>query len=251
MNIVEEKEEECKLVHELDVEVAYLNENQIMKPSSYQALFAQLAEKHLAIYSSGANVTMKHGLAWALISMSIEVVHPIDNCMKLHAYTWYSQRKGPYFRRELVFCNDKGDIMFQGSTFSILLDISTRGVFRKKELPFSLTIPHAEFCVDATPHFRRNYEYKPIETRKVYNSYIDSLGHVNNRHYGDFAFDALTDEEKIHMKDLKRMDYYFISEMRNNDKFTISKAAYENQIFLQGYNNTKGDISFDIVFNFA
>ena len=42
-----EKLEEHTYVHELEVEVAYLNENLVLKPSAYQALFAQLAEAHI------------------------------------------------------------------------------------------------------------------------------------------------------------------------------------------------------------
>ena len=54
---------ETSYTHRLDVEVFYLNENSIMKPSSYQALIAQLVEKHLDVFQIGADETMKHGLA--------------------------------------------------------------------------------------------------------------------------------------------------------------------------------------------
>lgn len=241
---------EASHIHHLDVEVFYLNENGIMKPSAYQALFAQLAEKHLDYYKSGAGETMKHGLAWALISMSIQVRQPIDTCMKLYAYTWYSQRRGPYFRRELVFCDESGNIMFQGSTFSVLLEVSTRKVFRQKELPFKLTEPNEVFCMEADHHFREKPEFTPCETRKIYSSDIDLLGHVNNRRYGDFAYDALTEEERLRLKNLKRLDLYFISEMRDKDDFTILKSVEENRILLRGHNNMKGDTAFDIVFQF-
>ena len=241
---------ESSLKHHLDVEVFYLNESGIMKPSAYQALFAQLAEKHLDIYHSGASETMKYGLAWALISMSIEVKQPIDTCMKLSGYTWYSKRQGPYFRRELVFCNDEGDIMFQGSTFSVLLEVATRKVFRKKDLPFKLTEPTGVFCMEADHHFRENLEFKPCETRKIYNSDVDLLGHVNNRRYGDFAYDALTAEEILRLRKIERMDLYFISEMRNKDDFTVFKSVEENRILLRGHNNMKNDTAFDIVFQF-
>lgn len=241
---------ESSHIHELDVEVFYLNENGVMKPSAYQALFAELAEKHLDIYHSGADMTLKHGLAWVLVSMSIEIKRPINTCMKLYAHTWYSQRKGPYFRRELVFCNKSGAVVFHGSTFSVLLEMDTRKVFRKKGLPFDLTEPDAVFCMEADPHFKENAEYIPCESRKIYNSDIDLLGHVNNRRYGDFAYDVLSDEERFRFKELKRMDLYFISEMRSKDEFTVFKSADKDRILLRGHNNTKSDTAFYIVFRF-
>ncbi len=241
---------ETSLIHSLDVEVFYLNENGIMKPSAYQALFAELAEKHLDVYRSGADETMKYGLAWALVSMSIEIKRPINSCMKLNAHTWYSHRQGPYFRRELVFCNDEGDTIFQGSTFSILLDVATRKVFRKKELPFRLTDPDEVFCMEANHHFKGKVELSPYEKRKVYGSDIDLLGHVNNRRYGDFAYDALTASERLRLNELTRMDLFFISEMRADDEFTVYKSIEENRIILRGQNNTKDDTAFDCIFHF-
>ncbi len=238
---------ETSYVHNLDVEVYYFNEHGIMKPSAYQALFAELAEKHLSIYKSGAEETMKYGLAWALISISIEVKQQIEKGAKLSAYTWYSQRQGPFFRRELVFADGDDNIMFQGSTFSVLLDISSRKVFRKKELPFKLTEPNGVFSMEANHRFREEAEFTAYETRKTYGSDLDLLGHVNNRRYGDFAYDALTESEQIALKDLKRMDFYFVSEMRKDDSFTIFKSAEKNKILLRGKNNTKEDVSFDIV----
>lgn len=240
---------EHTFIHELDVEVAYLNEDCILKPGAYQSLFAELAEKHLSFFRADVNETMKYGLAWVLISMSIEIVRPITGCIKLHAHTWYSQRKGPYFRRELVFCNEYGDEMFKGSTFSVLLEIDTRSVFRKKTVPFYIDPPREVFCIEADPRFRETQEFETVETRKVYNSYIDCLGHVNNCRYGDFAFDALNEEEKGRMKNLKRLDFYFVSELKNNDLFTVGKATNGNQIIINGQNADKGETAFNIVFH--
>ncbi|GAB1476145.1 hypothetical protein MASR2M70_09770 [Bacillota bacterium] len=241
---------ETSYVHKLDVEVFYFNEAGIMKPSAYQALFAKLAESHLDIFNSGADETMKHGLAWALISMSIDVRRPVESCGKLNAHTWYSGRQGPFYRRELVFSNGDGNIMFCGSTFSVLLDVNERKVYRKKELPFDLFEPDEVYCTDANYRFKESVEYLPYETRKVYGSDLDLLGHVNNRRYGDFAYDALTEEEQLRLRDVKRMDFYFISEMRKNDSFTILKSIEPNRILLRGHNNTKDDVSFDIIFQF-
>lgn len=243
-------QEEQSFLHQLDVEVSYLNDQNIMKPSAYQALFAGLAERHLAVFGADSNITMQYGLAWALISISIDVVFPIDHCMRLYAKTWFSGRKGPYFRRELVFYDEENNVRFQGSTFSVLLELSTRSIYRKKDLPFALTEPSEVFCIDAEPRFREELLFSKMEERKVYNSYIDNLGHVNNRHYGDFAFDVLTEEELAKMPNLSRMDFYFISELRNHDHFSLEKSNSENRIFVRGQNTMKEEVAFVVEFRF-
>lgn len=248
-------ERDC--VYEFEVEVQHLNEKQSMKPSSYLTLFARLAEQHLSDFSFDYNQTMQYGYAWALISSSIEIVKPVDSCLRLYASTWHSARKGPYFRRELLFRDASGETVFHGSTHSILLDIESRTVYRKKELPFSLIAPVSEFCVTAGPHFREDILFQDVEHRKVRGSYLDGLGHVNNCRYGDFAYDALTDMERARIGELKRMDMYFLSELRDKDEFTVQKSGREDamtasgrRICIQGRNDTKEDISFTSVFGF-
>ena len=242
--------EEYTFVHELDLEFAFLNEFDAVKPSAYQSLFAQLAERHLFFFNADTNETMKYGLSWALISISIEILRPIDRCMRLYATTWYSGRKGPYYRRELVFRNEQGEIMFQGSTFSILMDVKARTVFRKKDLPFPLTVPRENFCIDASPRHHTTGNYVPVETRSIYNSDIDNLGHVNNRRYGDFAYDTFETTEIPLLKQLKRIDYYFISELRKGDRVTTEKAVGPCEIHIRGRSETKDEIAFEVIFTF-
>ena len=102
----------------------------------------------------------------------------------------------------------------------------------------------------ASPSFKADKAFKKTEDRRVYNSFIDCLGHVNNTRYGEFAYDALTDAEKNNLGSLKRMDIYFLSELRDHDTFSVFKAYENNKIIIRGVNNIKQDTSFDVVFEF-
>lgn len=241
-------EKEC--IYEIDITASYLNQHHCLKPYVYQILFEQMAERHLTAVNNNVDETMKYGLAWALISLSLEIETPIRDCMRLYGRTWYSQHKGPYFRRELRFENEKGELLFQGSTFSILLDMESRSVFRKKELPFAVHEPTPEFLVEASPSFKTAAAFQPVEKRLVPHSHIDCLGHVNNIRYGEYAYDTFTREEQEKLKDLKRMDVFFLSEMRDMDSFTMERAYEGNQLLFRGCNNTKDDVSFNIVMDF-
>ncbi len=218
-------------IYEMDIEVADLDENGILKPNAYQALFARLAEKHLVAVDLNVDVTLQFHLAWALVSMVFEINNTVKGCMKLFATTWHSQRRGPFFRRELVFKNKDGTIMFQGSTFSVLLDVESRSVYRKKELPFHVHAPIEEFTCTASPTYKGNPLLHEIERRIVRNSHIDWLGHMNNCKYGEFAHDILTDKECKNLDHLTRMEIYFISELRKNDSFSLWKLnEYSKQV---------------------
>ena len=231
----------------VETEVADLDENGLLKPYAYQNLFARIAEMHLNLLHLNVDTTLSFDLAWALVSMSFELVRPISGCMRLVATTWHSQRKGPYFRRELVFRDEAGNLVFHGSTFSVLLDVNTRSVYRRKELPFPVSPPHEVFTIHAEPilHFDGNYE--ALEQRQVRNSHIDALGHVNNIRYGEFVYDALTAEECAQGKTMRRMDVRFVSELRRDDVFCVEKAVLNKCIGVRGKQPQGDGIFFEYV----
>lgn len=238
-------------VYTVETEVSDLDECGLLKPHAYQRLFARIAEEHLNMLDLNVAATMRHQLAWALVTMSLEIRRPISGCMRLHANTWYSHRRGPYFRRELVFRADDGEIVFHGSTFSVLLDVESRTVFRKKALPFEIGEPLEVFTIEAGPAFERLEGFERIEARRVRNSHLDALGHVNNTRYGEFAHDALTEPECRDLPNLARIDLQFVSELRRGDVFTVWKAVADNRICIQGQNAETGGISFECRFTFG
>lgn len=241
-------EKEC--VYQLEATVSFFNQYSCLKPYAYQVLFEQMAEKHLSDLNVNVDTTMKYGLAWALVSMSVEIKKSIEPGAVVFGSTWYSQHRGPYFRRELLFKDQSGDVLFHGSTHSVLLDIEKRSIFRKKEVPFPMHDPTEIFLLDASPNFKTDLVFDPVAERIAYPSYIDCVGHVNNCRYGEFAYDTFTAEEQEKLKEMKRMDLYFLSELRCDDRFTMEKTYDENCMFLRGANKTKDDISFNIVISY-
>lgn len=243
------KETDC--YYDIEVEVSQINENGILKPHAYQVLFADIASRHLNHFHANADDTMKYGMAWALISLQVEITRNIRGCEALRAQTWHSGTKGPYFRRELVFRDAAGDTVFQGSTFSVLLDIEKRSILRPKYLPISLPEPNPAVTIEAKATRHLHADFVPYDERRVYSSYIDMLGHVNNCRYGEFAYDAFTAAEKSNLANLRRMEIYFESELRMQDTFTISKAYEDSSLLIRGHNNGKDATSFDIVMDFS
>lgn len=243
-----QQEKDC--VYEIMTATSYLNQHKQLKPSAYQVLFEQMAERHLSDIGLNVDTTMQYGLAWALVSMSLEVTNPIEENLTLYGSTWYSQHRGPYFRRELLFRDKAGRVMFQGSTHSVLLDMEKRTVFRKKATPFPMPEPTMQFLVEASANFKMEAALQRIEERTVKPSDIDCLGHVNNCRYGEFIYDTFSSTEQQNLKDLRRMDIYFHSELRQNDQFTISKAVEDKQVYFQGFNKNKDDVSFHIVMHY-
>lgn len=145
---------EKNYTYEIENEVSDLNENHVLKPYAYQKMFAIIVDQHLNGHKMDIATTMKNNLVWVLASLSFEIVQPIEGYRKMFANTWYSQRKGPYFRREIIFKGENDEVIFRGSSFSILIDIEKRTIYRKKDLPFLLFEPYEEFTIEADPTFK-------------------------------------------------------------------------------------------------
>lgn len=238
---------EQELRYPIEVEVALLNEFGLLKPFGYQALFSSIAEQHLNRHHLNVDHTMTFGYSWVLVGMTIDIVHPITKPMKLIAKTWHAARQGIYFRREFVFQDEKGAVIFQGASFSVLIHVKTRQIFKEATLPFKTMIePTPVFTVEATPRFQAMLGLNPIGTAAMKSSFIDVLGHVNNLRYGELAYDALTEGELKKLKTLKRIEINFSSELKKSDVITLQKGQSGNAIYVRGYDDAKMKTSFDV-----
>ncbi|MDD2294665.1 MAG: thioesterase [Eubacteriales bacterium] len=252
-----------KLDHEqsnlytIQLDPSLLNPRGILKPQAYQSLYCELAEQHLTAHDAGSDKTLKYGVAWVLISLSVDVFKPAVAPGALQAKTWKSGRKGPYFMRDFIFSTKDGELCFRGTSYSVLLNLDTRKICRDKNIPFfSLTADEPPLTL-GQPTWKHAYgqEAEPIADgltlrtqRKVENSFLDLLGHVNNTRYAEFVYDAMTEEEVERLNGLSRMEVYFAAELRHGDTFFVSAVEKSDRLFFRGSKDGSGETSFDLVF---
>lgn len=228
-------------------ETKHFNEWGNLKLSSYQSLFSSIAEQHLSTHQLHIQSTLKSGFAWVLIGLTVDIITPILEPMFLMANTWHSAREGIYFRREFKFKDDQGRIRFQGATFSVLIDIEKRTIYKESHLPFTIPFePTPIFQVATTPRMTSIIGLQSMEKVTIPPSFMDRLGHVNNVRYGDLAYDALTLKEQQTLKQLKRMQIAFASELNRGDQVQLQKGYFESDIYIRGVHEQKMKASFDM-----
>lgn len=231
----------------IEVEVAMLNEFGVLKPFGYQQLFSSIAEQHLNRHHLNVDHTMTLGYSWVLVGLTIAIVLPITQPLRLYAQTWHAARQGIYFRREFIFKDEKGNVVFQGTSFSVLIHVATRQIFKEATLPFKTMIePTPIFTVEASPRFQAILGLTPVGTVVMRPSFIDVLGHVNNLRYGEMAYDALTEIEVKKLKNLARIEINFSSELKKGDLITLQKGQVGNALYVRGYDDAKMKTSFDV-----
>lgn len=233
----------------IQTDFSYYDSKERIKPYAYQHLFAQLVDQNLIDLGHDMNLVMTNGFAWVLCSLSLEVKLPITRNMTLFGQTWYADRRGPYFRREYRLLDENHQVLTEGASYSILLDLEKRSIFRQGTLPFEFPEPDKKQLIEASPSFRQALDYQTVDSRQIYPSTIDGIGHVNNVRYGEFAYDALTDEEIDRTQHIKRLELYFASELSLHQQVTIQRADQEQSIYIRGAKDD-GKTSFDVVYSY-
>ncbi len=232
-------ENESERSYELTAEFAHFDKDGNFTPAGYQYLVNTVVDKHLIDFDVNFEKLMPLGISWVVLSIAIDIINPIKNReQKIIGKTWYSERKRIHFRREVSLYLEDGTHILNCAMYSTLLDLSTRSIYRNRELPFKLMTPTEIKNLDANPTFKEKIDFVQGEKNLVKRSYLDMLGHVNNTRYSDFCFDAL-DEDEANLNSLKRMEIYFVSELKSGEEFSVNKHVSDGRIILQGYNESQ------------
>ncbi len=235
-------------IHKHKIEFSHLDENSYIKPDGYQHIIAQVIDEHLALFDIDFDLCLENNYSWVLVALNVKIAKHVKGCANLFIQTWFSERKRVHFRREFEARDDKGEVVFVASIYSILIDLKTHAIYRKKELPFTLMEANPEFLLESSPSFQKEeLEYVFADERTIRRSYIDALGHVNNCRYGEFAFDALSDNE-ADLSKINAFDLYFLSELKLNETLMLEKTQEKN-ISIHGYNKSTQKTSFYCVFH--
>ncbi len=241
---------EVEQSYEIEVDFTHFAPSGYLTPMGYQCIANTVIGKHLEKYGVGFEKLIHQGISWVILSLTVDIEKPIVYGMKkVIGKTWYSKQKGIFYRREVSVSSEEGEVLFRCSTFSTLMDLNARSIYKSKNLPFELMPITEETLVEGSPTFKEKLEYTEIEKRKVRRSYIDKLGHMNNNRYGELCYDSLDDNE-VSLERLKRIELYFVSELGFNEVFTLSKSFTDHRIVVQGYNEEKQKAAFYGIFNY-
>lgn len=210
-------------------DASMFNEYKAFKLSSYQDIIEQASEQHLDNIGSGIPALVsQYNISWVLLSLSAEILSPITDGMRLQARTWCSACRPPLFRRELIFEDrETGSCIMKAATFSTLLDLSTRKVVSDRSVYGRFQGASGPTMIEAFAKYRKSddalIQVNAIEPSP---SWIDCLGHVNNKRYGEMVYNSMDDDMRRHLSELKRLDIWFTHELTLSESVTIFKNMH-------------------------
>ena len=242
---------ELQFTYPLYVDVSMCSTDGAITPTGYQRMVVETIGKHLEnIELDSTRLVPEFGVAWVLLSMSIELKRTVRVGEKITMKTWHSDSKAPAYRRDFMILDETGETAAVGATFSALIDMNTHRLMMDKTFLSRFDLAEGEKLLAADKRFQERYEYAAVEERLVRPSFIDGLGHVNNERYGEFVYDALTKEERSNIGSLKRMDIYFKAELTEGERFRMERAENGNAVILRGVHAADGREAFIVKLTF-
>lgn len=236
---------ENKNKYKISIPFQYFNENQYLKPQGYQNIINILSEVHLSDTDQQIGALIEGKYSWVILSLTVEIKVPINKLKPVYGKTWYSGKRGPYFRREYQIEDEDDNVLFVGASYTILMNMENRTIYRKPTLPFKTFNMTSLLLLDAKTNFKIDRPNNLILQGVVLNSDIDGLGHVNNLKYTEFIYNSFNNLQIKALKQPFKIALYFQKELIKNEKYLI--YSNENEVF-QIYNKTKDQNSFTFVF---
>ena len=237
--------EEAKMEYRALVDTSMLNSRRDIQISGLLRMIETALEEHLLdIGMDNPRLVREENISWAFLSLSTEVRDPIVPGEILTGHTWFSGRKGPLFRRELEFCHADGRQAVAFSCFSALIDLSARRIIRDRDYLERYSMPAGEPLLEAESRMAPDVaEYRRADRRRVYPSWLDALGHVNNSRYGDMIFDTLS-ASGLKEGFLRRFELYFVGELHEGEEVELLLWESPDCRSVLGLHGESGEVTF-------
>ena len=227
------------------VDSSMLNSRRDIQISGLLRIIETTLEEHLLdIGMDNPRLVREENVSWAFLSLTAEVFGPIEPGEVLTGRTWFSGRRGPLFRRELEYRHMGGERAAAMSCFSGLIDLGARKIIRDRAYLEKYTLPAGEALIEAESRMSpRLEEYREADRRKVYPSWLDGLGHVNNARYGDMIFDTLS-AAGIREGLLRRLELYFVGELHDGEEVSLMLRSAPDCHSVLGLHGKTGEPAF-------
>jgi len=227
------------------VDTSMLNSRRNIQISGLLRIMETMLEEHLLdIGMDNPKMVREENSSWAFLSLSTEILDPVEPGEILTGRTWFSGRKGPLFRRELELRHDNGDRAVTTTCFSGLIDLGARKIIRDRAFLDRFSLPAGEILMEADSRMSPDLtQYRKADVRRVYPSWLDALGHVNNARYGDMIFDTLCAEGLADGR-LRRLELYFVGELHEGEDVQLLLSGTKESSSVLGVHSGTGEPAF-------
>lgn len=213
-----------------------------LRLSSLFNCFQDIASLHSKNIGVGIDdIQQKHGVAWVMVRIMVEVDRLPDWNENFLIETWPFEPKKLEFERDFLVKDMEGNILARAISSWVIMDIEKREI-RKTELIYDgYPYPVTDRAIDKKmSKLKPSGELKFVYSRKIGYSDIDINGHLNNSKYIDYITDCFS-IEKHGVYTIESVQVSYIGEALAGDTIMFYKdisALDSKAIYVEGVDET-------------
>lgn len=209
-------------------------------PAAVLDLFQAVAGEHAANLGCGFDDLYKRNLLWVLVRTKYEVVNEPYMYQQVKVKTWPLPPSRVGFQREYLMEDEQGNILIKGSSDWVIIDSELRKIVAATDI-----YPKIDLLTEKVfeNRLKKIADFEALgEGYAVCPGFsqLDMNGHVNNTKYANYAMDALSPTENMHIKAFQ-IDYRH--EVQKGDNLKIYTCEDDGAVLVKGVKNS-GDIMF-------
>lgn len=204
-----------------------INHKDLIKPQGILSIFEDIAGRHAGMIDIGYESLMKKNLAWVVVRTKYTFYKMSNYGDMVNVITWPHKRGRIDFDRDYRCYSLSGDLLFEGSSKWILIDMSTRQISRAKDIDVPGDCLDLRVYNDLPKLRKPDLEFKLIKTHTVSVNDIDHNMHMNNIRYVELIYETFNlDTNMPHSLTVE-----YIHESKYGETLNISVAKENNKTY--------------------
>jgi medium-chain acyl-[acyl-carrier-protein] hydrolase len=221
-----------KRIYEKKLSVPFYDADYLhrMKVSAILKEFSQLAGEDYIDRGMSHQFLSEHGGVFLVSRVAVRIVRYPTHGQRVTVSTWEPERRGPLFIRAYAMTDEAGNLLAEGESGWLYVEINTRKIVRPRDFPW--LCPTVERATDIHIAKLKSADGVQAAEHPVTYSDMDANGHLYNATYGDIITNTLSREE--YERDIDEIYINYVREAKYGDVLHIFREDGADGILLTG-----------------
>lgn len=230
------------------IELSDVDFTKKLKLSTLFSYFQDIASEAVDNLGIGIDtLEKKHGVAWALIRVRVDIIRNPEWNEEITIETWPQEPEKIEFERDFIVRDAGGNIIIKAVSIWIIFDIKTRRIRKSEVIAIEYPPIVKTRAIDCKLGKLKDSGHLEIAYKKVIGySDVDFNGHLNNSKYIDFISDCF-EIDKHERNTVRTVEVNYINEALPGDTLVLYKDISHidsNLLYIEGVSEENGNVVF-------
>ena len=208
-----------------------------LAPHGVLDVFQDVAGKHATQYDMTFEQLLEKNMIWVLVKVKYRVIKNIPLYSKVKVTTWPKKKGLVDFDRETLITTVDGDVLIEGISKWVVVDINTRKIIPAKYVSYNAICPDdslfdekftkiEDIDINDANHYQCKVEFCDV----------DHNNHTNNAKYACMILNALRLKKE---NDIKEFEINFVNETILDDVIDLHYKKIDNYYIVKAISNNK------------